>query len=48
MVKIDVRTIGPDFSEEEVEGSAYSVEDWVESEAELVGDHVEEEYELPL
>jgi len=41
---IDVGPAGPDFSEEEVEGSDYSTEDSVESEAELVGDDDEEEY----
>ncbi|KAH0711859.1 hypothetical protein KY289_007818 [Solanum tuberosum] len=33
---IDVGPAGPDFSKEEVEGSDYSTEDSVESEAELV------------
>ncbi|WMV09817.1 hypothetical protein MTR67_003202 [Solanum verrucosum] len=42
---IDVGLAGPDFSEEEVEGSDYSTEDSVESEAELVGDDDEEEYD---
>ncbi|KAK4730010.1 hypothetical protein R3W88_022998 [Solanum pinnatisectum] len=41
---IDVGPAGPDFSEEEVEGSNYSIEDSVESEAELVGDDDKEEY----
>ncbi|KAK4721099.1 hypothetical protein R3W88_011332 [Solanum pinnatisectum] len=40
---IDVGLAGPDFPEE-VEGSDYSTEDSVESEAELVGDDDEEEY----
>ncbi|KAK4731625.1 hypothetical protein R3W88_024613 [Solanum pinnatisectum] len=40
---IDVDPAGPDFPEE-VEGSNYSTEDSVESEAELVGDDDEEEY----
>ncbi|KAK4709864.1 hypothetical protein R3W88_004377 [Solanum pinnatisectum] len=40
---IDVGPAGPDFPEE-VEGSDYSTEDNVESEAELVGDDEEEEY----
>ncbi|KAH0730355.1 hypothetical protein KY289_001543 [Solanum tuberosum] len=42
---IDVGLAGPDFSEKEVEGSDYSIEDNVESEAELVGDDDEEEYD---
>ncbi|KAH0666239.1 hypothetical protein KY285_027445 [Solanum tuberosum] len=41
---VDVGPAGPDFSEEEVEGSDYSTEDSVESKAELVGDNDEEEY----
>ncbi|KAG5620673.1 hypothetical protein H5410_005891 [Solanum commersonii] len=41
---IDVGPAGPDFSKEEVEGSDYSTEDSVESEAELVRDDDEEEY----
>ncbi|KAH0650759.1 hypothetical protein KY284_030671 [Solanum tuberosum] len=41
---IDIGPAGPDFSEVEVEGSGYSTEDSVESEAELVGDDDEEEY----
>ncbi|KAH0781784.1 hypothetical protein KY290_001382 [Solanum tuberosum] len=41
---IDVGLAGPDFSKE-VEGSDYSIEDNVESEAELVGDDDEEEYD---
>ncbi|KAH0662137.1 hypothetical protein KY290_028084 [Solanum tuberosum] len=41
---INVGPAGPDFSEEEVEGSDYSTEDSVESEVELVGDDDEEEY----
>ncbi|KAK6792920.1 hypothetical protein RDI58_012001 [Solanum bulbocastanum] len=40
---IDVGPAGPDFPEE-IEGSDYSTEDSVESEAELVGDDDEEEY----
>ncbi|KAH0765422.1 hypothetical protein KY285_001293 [Solanum tuberosum] len=42
---INVGLAGPDFSEEEIEGSDYSTEDNVESEAELVGDDDEEEYD---
>ncbi|KAH0642954.1 hypothetical protein KY289_033928 [Solanum tuberosum] len=42
---IDVGPAGLDYSEEEVEGSDYSTEDSVESEAELVGDDDEEEYD---
>ncbi|WMV40548.1 hypothetical protein MTR67_033933 [Solanum verrucosum] len=41
---IDVSPAGLDFLEEEVEGSDYSTEDSVESEAKLVGDDDEEEY----
>ncbi|KAH0648106.1 hypothetical protein KY285_033354 [Solanum tuberosum] len=41
---IDVGHAGPDFSEEELDGSDYSTEDSVESEVELVGDDDEEEY----
>ncbi|KAK6775620.1 hypothetical protein RDI58_026621 [Solanum bulbocastanum] len=41
---IDVGLAGPDFSKEEVEGSNYSTENSVESEAELVRDDDEEEY----
>ncbi|KAK6791237.1 hypothetical protein RDI58_010318 [Solanum bulbocastanum] len=40
---IDVGPAGPDFPKE-IEGSDYSTEDSVESEAELVGDDDEEEY----
>ncbi|KAH0698982.1 hypothetical protein KY284_013197 [Solanum tuberosum] len=40
---IDVGPAGPDFSEEKVEGSDYSTEDSVESEAKLVGDDDDEE-----
>ncbi|KAG5612230.1 hypothetical protein H5410_023511 [Solanum commersonii] len=39
---VDVGPAGPDFSEEEVEGSDYSTEDSVESKVELVGDNDEE------
>ncbi|KAG5600826.1 hypothetical protein H5410_032196, partial [Solanum commersonii] len=42
---LDVGLVGPDFSEEEVEGSNYLTEDSVESEVELVGDDDEEEYD---
>ncbi|KAG5601646.1 hypothetical protein H5410_033016 [Solanum commersonii] len=41
---IDAGPVGPDFSEEEVEGSDYSTEDSVESKVKLVGDDNEKEY----
>ncbi|KAH0715181.1 hypothetical protein KY284_008086 [Solanum tuberosum] len=41
---INVGPTGPNFSEEEVEDSDYSTEDYVESEVELVGNDEEKEY----